>query len=71
MSYYISTNKQQCIDYNIAVSEEEKYINPTTGYAKVITHKSGVQFAILKHGKYPSEMEEIETLDGWFSDNEI
>ena len=64
--YYTSTNKADLEAYNAKVTESQNYQGTTKRWAEVITHKDGNQFAILKNNNYRSEMQEIESLDGWF-----
>jgi len=68
--YYIGT-LQQCIDYNDQVTLGEKYKSSTVRWENVRNHKNGIDFAILKHDNYESDMEQIENLDNWFNNNEI
>ena len=69
--YYISDNKSDLEVYNNLVSIGEKYDGQTTlRWAKVIEHKDENLYAILKHDKYPAELETVEDLTGWF-DSEL
>ena len=69
--YYISDNKSDLEAYNNLVSIGEKYDGQTTlKWANVVEHKDGGLFAILKHDKYPAELETVEDLNGWF-DSEL
>ena len=71
--YYVSENKSELELYNDFVSSSEGYDGvTTTGWAKVIEHPNGIDFAILAHSKYESELESVEKLDSnWFADNDI
>ena len=63
--YYKGTQKQ-CKDYNDFVVRGEKYQSSTNSWADVIRNNNGQGFAILKHEKYESNMQEIEKIpDGW------
>lgn len=68
--YYISNQIQEVESYNNHIASLEMYPSHWK-WADVITHKDGNQFAILKHNNYPSEMQEIESLEGWFENQEI
>ena len=72
--YYTSTNKSEVEAYNNLVTQSANLGgegSQALKWADVITHKDGNQFAILKNENYPSEMQEIESLDGWFENQEI
>ena len=71
--YYISTNKADLIAYNNLVKVGEHYDGTTTtDWANVIEHPEGNQFAILKHDKYQTDLNTVETLDSsWFDDETI
>ena len=66
--YYTSKNKTELEAYNILVSQSENYDGVTTiGWAKVVEHQNGEDFAILAHSKYESELTELESLsEDWF-----
>lgn len=69
--YYISDNKSDLEAYNNLVKVGERYDNTTTtDWANVIKHKDENLYAILKHDKYPAELETVEDLTGWF-DSEL
>lgn len=68
--YYTSNDIQELEAYNTLVTQGEGYSGTTQQWASIVTHKDGNQFAILKNNNYPSEMQEIETLDGWFETQE-
>lgn len=68
--YYISNDITEIEAYNTLVTQGEGYNGTTQQWASVITHKDGNQFAILKNNNYPSEMQEIESLEGWFETQE-
>ena len=68
--YYTGT-KQECEDYNTKVTSGEKYHGSTIKWDYVTEHQNGVEFSILKHDKYESEMEQIENLDSWYNINPI
>ena len=69
--YYTSQNKSEVEAYNTLVTQGEGYNGTTQQWASIVEHKDGNQFAILKNNKYPSEMQEIELLDGWFENIDI
>jgi hypothetical protein len=71
--YYISTNKADLIAYNNLIVIGERYDGTTTtDWANVIEHPEGNKFAILKHEKYQTDLETVETLDSsWFDDETI
>ena len=64
--YYTSNDIQEIEAYNTLVTQGEGYNGTTTKWADVITHKDGNQFAIIKHPDFITQMNEVETLDGWF-----
>ena len=69
--YYKGT-KTKCEDYNQLVTQGENYESSTTGFASVNAHKNGIDFAILKHENYESDMTLIDKIpDGWFNNLEI
>lgn len=71
MSYYTSTNKQEIDEYNAYVSAQIWLTDPY-GWANVIEHKEGNQFAIIKHEVHTSStLQEVEELTDWFEDVEI
>ena len=68
--YYTSDDKTDLENYNKKVSEGERYDGKfTTKWAKIIEHKDGNQYAILKHENYHSPLQSVSNLDGWFDDN--
>ena len=72
--YYTSTNKSEVEAYNTLVTQSANLGgegSQALKWADVITHKDGNQFAIIKNNNYPSEMQEIESLDGWFETQEL
>jgi hypothetical protein len=68
--YYKGT-LQQCTAYNDQVTFGEEYNTPTLRWENVTNHKNGIDFAILKHQNYESDMEQIENLEGWFDNTEL
>lgn len=65
MAYYIGTN-QECVDYNQEVTVGENYHSTTTNWSDIIKNPTQVQYAIVKHDNYSSDMEEVEVLsDSW------
>jgi len=57
--YYKGT-EQECIDYNATVTEQENYSGSTTHWADPIYLESN--WYIPKHDKYPSSMEEVDSI---------
>ena len=69
--YYTGT-KQECEDYNTKVTSGENYHGSTIDFASVKEHQNGVEFSILKHDKYGSEMTLIDKIpDSWYNNLEI
>ena len=69
--YYTSTNREELVAYNEAVSSGQSYSETTTTWAEVIEHPNGKDYAILKHSSYEAELTLVESLDDdWFL-NEI
>ena len=66
--YYVSDNKADLIAYNNLVKVGEHYDGTTTtDWAKVIEHPNGLQFAILKHHKYQTDLQTVDALSSdWF-----
>ena len=66
--YYISNNKSDLEAYNNLVSIGERYDGTTTtDWANVIEHPVTGQFAILKHHKYETDLQELVALsEDWF-----
>ena len=66
--YYTSTNKADLEAYNKEVVWGENYDGVyTTDWAQVIEHPNGVDYAMLKHPNYDTELTLLETLsEGWF-----
>ena len=66
--YYISNNKSDLEAYNNLVVVGEGYDGRTTQrWANVIEHPEGTQFAILKHQKYETDLQELVALSqDWF-----
>ena len=66
--YYVSDNKSDLEAYNNLVSIGERYDGQTTvRWANVIEHPEGNQFAILKHDKYQTDLQTVDTLSSdWF-----
>ena len=66
MAYYIGTN-QECIDYNQEVTVGENYHSTTTRWSDIIENPTQVQYAIVKHDNYSSDMQEVEVLpESWY-----
>jgi len=63
--YYTGT-KIKCENYNNKVILGEGYSGSTTEWAKVVTHKDGNQFAIIKHKDYSHTMDLIELTEDWY-----
>ena len=69
--YYTGT-KQECEGYNIIVTEGENYQSSTNRWANVTSNQNGIDFAILKHENYESDMTLIDKIpDSWYNDLEI
>jgi hypothetical protein len=69
--YYKGT-KTKCEDYNTKVTLGENYQGSTNSWANVTKNQNGQSFAILKHEKYESNMQEIEKIpDSWYNNLEI
>ena len=66
--YYTSTNKADLEAYNKKVVWGEEYDGVhTTDWASIIEHPNGVDFAMLKHDNYTTELTTLETLsEDWF-----
>lgn len=70
--HYTSTTRSELEAYNKLVSNGENYDGTfTTKWAEIKEHQNGIDYAILKNDKYPSDLQVIESLDGWFNDLEI
>ena len=64
--YYAGT-KQECENYNATVTSGEGYSGSTSRWGKIEEHQNGLEFAIIAHDKYHSELETLKTLtDDWF-----
>jgi hypothetical protein len=69
--YYISTNREELELYAMLVEKGERYDGRfTVKWANIIKHKDENLYAILKHDKYPAELETLQDLNGWF-DSEL
>ena len=65
--YYISENREKLELYAMLVEKGEQYDGVfTVKWANIIEHKDKGLFAILKHDKYPADLETLEDLHGWF-----
>ena len=69
--YYISNIEQDLINYNDTVNQGENYNGTTTNWANIIKHYNEELYAIMKHPKYSAELEELETLNGWYNNEEV
>lgn len=69
MAHYTSTNIGELEAYNEEVNQGEGYDGVyTTNWAEVISHPNGVDFAIVAHPDYPSDLESLEVLTAdWFN----
>lgn len=68
--YYISQNKIDLENYNSFVSNQVGLNNPF-GWASILEHQNGIDFAILKHEIHTDNtLTETPNLEGWFN-NEI
>jgi len=65
--YYTSTIIQDIEEYNAKVNEGENYNGTTNKWSAVIKHKNEALYAILAHEKYPSNLDTLQSLDGWFN----
>ena len=69
---YYKGNKIECEDYNAKVTLGENYQGSTNSWANITSNQNGQGFAILKHEKYESNMQEIEKIpDSWYNNLEI
>jgi hypothetical protein len=69
--YYTGT-QQECIEYNTKVTVAEKYIDSTVRWMRVVVHQNGINFAILKHENYESEMQTVDEIpDSWGNNSGI
>jgi len=67
MAYYTSTTKADLEAYNTLVTTGEGYNGTTTGWADIVEHPNGLDFAMLKHPNYDAELTLEETLGTeWF-----
>lgn len=66
--YYTSTNKADLEAYNDKVVWGENYDGVyTTDWAQIIEHPNGVDYAMLKHDNYDTELTLLEILsEDWF-----
>ncbi len=73
MAYYTSTNKSELEAYNTSVVQGEGYDGVyTTDWAGIIEHPNGVDFAIVKHDSYDTDLTEEESLGAeWFPSQDI
>ena len=71
--YYTSKNKADLEAYNDKVVWSENYDGVyTTDWAQVIEHPNGVDYAMLKHDNYNTELTLLEILsEDWFPGNII
>lgn len=70
--YYISENREQLELYAMLVEKSERYDGQfTVKWANIIKHKDKNLYAILKHDKYPADLETLEDLHGWFESDLI
>lgn len=67
--YYIGT-KIECENYNDIVSQGQNYDGvKTVKWADIKNHYNQDLYAIIAHENYPSELQTIENLDGWYNPN--
>ena len=71
--YYISDNKADLEAYDNLVVVGEGYDGTTTKrWANVIEHPNGLQFAILKHHKYQTDLNTVDALSSdWFPQEDL
>lgn len=69
--YYTSQNKSELKSYNDLVTQGEKYDGVfTTKWSEIIENPISGEFAILKHSKYETNLNEVDVLDdSWFSED--
>lgn len=64
--YYFGT-KQQCEEYDLLVTSNEKYSGKTSRWFEPKQHPSQDLWCVKKHPDYDSEMEEMESLSSdWY-----
>lgn len=64
--YYIGT-KQECIDYDTLVTQNENYAYEIDNWASPKKHPTEEKWAIIAHLRYTSSMVSESTLDqSWF-----
>ena len=69
--YYKGT-KTKCEAYNQLVTLGENYQGSTTSWANVTSNQNGIDFAILKHESYESDMTLIDKIpNSWYNNLEI
>ena len=69
--YYISANREELELYAMLVEKSERHDGQfAVKWANIIKHKDENLYAILKHDKYPAELETLQDLTGWF-DSEL
>jgi hypothetical protein len=69
---YYKATKKACEDYNKLVTIGENYQLLTNEWASIIKNYNGIDFAILKHENYQSDMQTIDEIpDNWGNNSEI
>ena len=71
--YYTSNDRVELETYNDLVSQSENYDGTTTtDWANVIEHPNGLQFAILRHQKYQTDLNTVDALSSdWFPQEDL
>lgn len=68
--YYIGT-EQECIAYDQEVTAGEKYPSKVFNWANPKKKHDEDLWAILAHEDYPSNLDTVETLEGWVAEEVV